>query len=402
MNVELLFMKGNARLLMVLAALCPSGLTAQGIADIVSSLRSAGCYRAGADFSVTLPQSDADVVYNIDLTSMAAPADTLAPCQYLIEWSLDTPSGPTKGFSSYFDGNHYRYSNNRLQEYHTGWDAMPFKGTARTGGVQQTAQFAELLPQFMADKLEAMASDSLYTLTIGPTRTFDGHTALPLTAVMTLGGETVMEQEYLFDATTLMPLRVSTESNPASIAEQTMLVTYKPLPDAKCEPLSEEYLVGLYPEEFSRFRESNFRIESLSGTPMPTFALPTSTGERYAHHRGEGFRAPTVIAIMDPATGFNSDIVNELRGAMDRLDTDADLIFAFTGTNASVAEEAAGPLRPGEHLLINARSLARDCGAASLPVFIVADSRAIVKNVILGVNKNLGDVVIQSIALGGE
>lgn len=126
MNVQLLFMKGKARLLMVLAAFYPLGLPAQGIADIAKSLRDTDCYRAQARYSVTLPQNDTEVVYNIDLTGMVEPGDTLAPCRYLIDWTLDTPSGPAKGFSAYFGGNHYRYRGERLQEYHTAWDRNPF------------------------------------------------------------------------------------------------------------------------------------------------------------------------------------------------------------------------------------------------------------------------------------
>ena len=42
---------------MVLTALYPLGLSAQGIADIVSRLESVGCYEAEARFSVTLPRT---------------------------------------------------------------------------------------------------------------------------------------------------------------------------------------------------------------------------------------------------------------------------------------------------------------------------------------------------------
>ena len=96
-------MKGNARLLMVLAALCPLGLSAQGIADVIDSLKDTGCYEADLSFSVTLPQSDNDIVYQIHLSSEPAKGKRLAPCDYLTDWSFETPSGTSKGFSAYFD-----------------------------------------------------------------------------------------------------------------------------------------------------------------------------------------------------------------------------------------------------------------------------------------------------------
>ena len=403
MNVQLLFMKGKARLLMVLAAFCPLGLTAQGIAGIIESLRSVDCYRAKADYSVSLPQNDAEVVYHLDLMSSKAEGDTLAPCRYLIDWTLETPSGLAGGFSAYFDGSHYRYRGDRLQEYHTEWDEMPFHTVGRNRGVQRMAQFVELLPAFIAERLDLMARDSAYTVKVEPKRVFDGSEVVPVTAVMTLKGEDVMEVEYLFDSSSLLPVRITTESNPGSITEQSILVNLRTESDPVCGEMSEAALVAAYPEVFEKYRESNFRIENLRGLALPTFALPSATGgERFIHHRGDSFRAPTVIALLDPSTGMNSRVIEDLRSAMDRLEVSAELVFAFTGTNPELVEEAVSPLRPGEHLLLNARSLVRDCGAASLPVTIVAGRDGMVQNVVLGFNNDLADIVLQSVILSDK
>ena len=78
------------------------------------------------------------------------------------------------------------------------------------------------------------------------------------------------------------------------------------------------------------------------------------------------------MALLDPDTSFSSDIVRDLRAAIDSSTIPADIIWAVAGTNADRAEELVGQTRPGEHLLLNARSLARDCGASSLPVVIIA------------------------------
>lgn len=384
---------------MVLAALGPLGLSAQGIADVVAALEKTGCYEADARFNVSLPQSENDVVYNVKLSSAPAPADKLSPCSYLTEWSLDTPSGPVKGFSAYFDGHHYRYRNERLQEYHTEWDSIPFMPSGNSAGVQASAQFTDLYPAFIARELSMMEKDGRYAMSVKPDALFDGRKAVEVKAVMTVSDVTAMEKRFFFDASTMLPLRIDTESNPGQITEQSMLVTYSYPAEMHCPELSEAALTESYPEVFEKYRENNFRIENLAGTQLPTFSLPTTTGERYTYHRGDSFAAPTVIALLDPAAGFNAEIVSAVRGAVDRLPAQADVIWVFNSTNIDAIENVVREIRPGEHLLMNGKSLARDCGAASLPVVIMTDSKGKVKNVVLGFNNELGNVVLQTMAL---
>lgn len=388
---------------MVLAALSPLCLQAQGIADIIETLSAAPAYNASVTYSVTLPSREEDVVYRLQLSSVHAPSDTLAPCAYLIEWELDTPSGPTEGWTSYFDGNLYGYRDHRLREYHTSWDSAPFasaSGSHRQPGVQESAQFVELLPAYIARDLRTMIADTLYTVKEPVEAVCDGRQAVCVEAAMDVMGERVRQVAYWFDKESHMPLRIDIESNPASITEQTITVRYAESDkDAAATPLSEEALMAIYPEHFEKYRESNFRIENLRGTPLPTFTLPTATGERYAHQRGEGFRTPTIVALLDPDTSFSNDIVRDLRTAVDSSSVPADVIWAVTTTNADKAEEITGRIRPGEHLLLNARSLVRDCGAASLPVVMLAGADGVVKNVLLGYNPDMPTIVLQSIAL---
>ncbi|MCM1356087.1 MAG: hypothetical protein NC212_06755 [Staphylococcus sp.] len=392
-------MKGKSRLLMVLAALCPLGLWAQGIADIVSVLEKTGCYESKASFSVSLPQSEKDVVYTIDLSSAPTPSDRLSPCSYLTEWSLETPSGEVTGFSAYFDGHHYRYRNERLQEYHTEWDSIPFMKRGNSEGVQASAQFTDLYPAYIAREISKMSSDPAYALTVIPDVNFDGRKAVKVKSVMTVNDVTAIEKEFLFDAESYLPLRIETECNPGQITEQSMYVAYTYPSEMKCPELSENRLSAVYPEVFEKYRENNFRIENLAGTQLPTFSLPTTTGERYTYHRGDRFAVPTIIALLDPTTGFNPEIVTDLRGAVDALPTPADVIWVFNSTNIDGIEAIVPSIRPGEHLLMNGRSLIRDCGAASLPVIIMAGSNGNVKNVVLGFNKELRNIVLQTMAL---
>lgn len=106
-----------------------------------------------------------------------------------------------------------------------------------------------------------------------------------------------------------------------------------------------------------------------------------------------------MVALIDPSTSFTPRIVSDIRSAVESSAVPADVLWAVAGNNADAAEGAVPDLRPGEHLLLNSRSLARDCGAASLPVILVADTAGKVQKVILGYNPDLTSLVIQSIAL---
>ena len=399
-------MKGIIKLLMVLAAIVPLSLRAQGLADIVARLGDAACYRADATFNVSVPQTDTDVAYTLSLESMATPADRLSPAAYLIEWTLPVETGTSEGFTAYFDGNLYRYRDSRLMEYHMSWDSIPFLGVGRAQPIQISAQFASLLPQFMVRELKEMEADPRYTLAVEPGRVFDGRDAIAVKAVMKIDSETVQEKTFMLDASTFMPLRTIIEANPGSITEQTIIINYSAAADSQkpCEELSEEVLRQKFPEIFEKYRISNFRIENLAGSRLPQFTLPGLDGSRYTHHVADRFGRPTVLAIIDPASGgeFNPLLIEALREAQASASVDTDLILAFASTNPDQAESLAGEERRSETRLLNARSLARDCGAASLPVVIIADPEANVKNVVLGFNNNMAELVIQSIELMGQ
>lgn len=379
--------------------------SARETGEIISALESMNGFRASASYDVTLPSRQDDVVYTLILSQEPTPADTLCPSAYHIQWSLPTPSGLSEGWSAYFDGNLYNFRSGRLREYHTSWDVAPFitrgSGSHVTPGVQLSTQFADLLPSFIATRLRDMQADSTWTILPLKSASCNGRDALRLDTHLDITGERIQEKTFWFDTETLAPLRIDLESNPGSITEQTITVTYN-YPDSLASrplPMTEEDLISLYPETFERFRESNFRIENLADTPLPGFSLPTSTGERYTRHRGDRFRQPTLIVMLDPSASFSPKVIEDVRAAYNQSPVEFDILWAVTGTNADVAESLVPQLRPGEHLLLNARSLARDCGASSLPVVLVATEDGIVKKVILGYNPELPTIVIQSVAL---
>lgn len=371
------------------------------IQSAIDSLTTPSCINVKVDFSVTMPQLNDDVVYRVGLMQTPPSGDiSLLPYDYIIDWELTGRETPVQGFSAYFNGHHYRYANERLQEYHMEWDSIPFRPASGNLGVQHQAQFANLLPAAIGAELKRMAADSRYKLTAHADTMVNGTRRTVVDAVMTVNGTTAMEGEYVLDARSLMPVRMVLENNPGALSEQTVTVNYSDLTaEQGCAPISEHRLMKMYPEQFEKYRESNFRIENLPGTRMPGFALPTSTGERYSRHASDGFRAPTVIALLDATTGFASDMVQDIRSALAALPYEADVIWAFVNNNIDAIEAVVPSIAPGEHLLTSARSLVRDCGVASLPVLIMARPDGTVADVVLGYNKDMPTVVIQKMAL---
>lgn len=395
-------MKGKFRLLMAITACCPLGLMAQGFNNVAERLAGTEDYHAKAVFEVWLPSSEEPVVYGVELISDKAEADTLSPCNYLIDWSLPTPSGLATGFSAYYDGHHYRYRGDRLQEYHMEWDAAPFipSLTGSKGlGVHKAAQFADLLPAFLAEKIREMEIDSTFDYHFVPDTVVNGVRASVIDGVRRISGIDGLEYTYVFDYESGLPRLIELNNNPGSICEQIVSVRYENLAPSETE-IDESSLIALYPEVFEKYRESNFRIENLVGTPMPDFSSPTLEGERYTHHRGEPFRTHTLVALLDPKVGDVAGYVEGIRSAVESLPYEADVIWAFVSNKAEDIQEVIGlTAREGEYVLVGARSLARDTGAASLPTLIIANRNGAVDDVVIGDNKELDSIVLQKMAL---
>ena len=88
-----------------------------------------------------------------------------------------------------------------------------------------------------------------------------------------------------------------------------------------------------------------------------------------------------------------------VRQGVARLPYNADIIWAFVSNNTDDIDNVILSPQVGEHLLQSAKSLARDCGASSYPVVIFTDKNGIVKDVTVGFNNNMSDIVIEKALL---
>lgn len=362
----------------------------------IDHLNSLTDYCGRVSYSVLLPQAEDPVTYDISLQSTIVPDDTLSPCRYLIEW---TPGREDqgKGFAAYLDGSHYRYRDNRLQEYHMSWDSIPF--IMGNGGVQCNAQFVDVLPQFLGRELSRLLTDSNFVYTFAPDTLYNGRKVAVIDGKLMYHGYVSKEATYILDPSTLMPLAIELENNPGAISEQSVSIRYD---DNGIRPFaisSEDDLMALYPEVFEKYRESNFRIENLPGTQLPTFTAPMPGGERYAYHRGDPFKSPVVIALVDDCGANTAPTLQAIRDAAAQSPAQFDIIIAFVTNDTERASDIAGRCSPGETLLTGARTLARDCGAGIFPTLIYVTRDGHVKDVNLGYNKDLTNIVIQTATL---
>ena len=408
-------MKGNIGILMVIAVMCPpcqqawgipvidpskADAKVAGVESVAERLEGLSPFAAEATYSVALPMLEDDVVYSLKLASEEADGDRLLGMDYLIRWSLPPKEGgePSEGFLAYFDGHHYRYRDNRLQEYHYDWDSIPFLSS--NGGVQSNGQFVDLLPGSIARELRMMLSSEDYTVDFEPKAVADGRDVSVVTAIHNVRGFVGRNYRLTVDAESGRPLSIDNEYNPGQISEQGVSVKYDygSAPELAAVK-SEEELMAIYPEVFEKFRENNYRIENLRGLPLPGFSLPTLTGERYSRNRGEKFKSPVVLAIIDPQVASAGETVKILQQVVATMPREITLLLAFTGNNIDQIEELTGMERVGETHLMSAKSLARDCGTSVYPTVLVVEPSGIVANVILGFNNSLGEDVIQSLAL---
>lgn len=376
------------------------------VEKVASQMASNADVCAQAQLRVSMPQLPDDITYRIDLTQRSSLLpDTLAPTDYLIEWSTVRGGQTMRGFSAYYSGHHFRYAGGeKIQEYHVDADATPFNPRhepGARGGVQRNARFVDILPAFVAERLASDARSGRCRMAVHADTVVDGRHVLVIDAVSLLpGGATGRESEYVIDRATALPLRVTNENSPGSISEQTLMVSYS-YADASCpDSISEPVLIDRWPDEFANMRRSTFRFEQMVGHQLPAFSLPTTTGERYTRAgAGDPLAAPTVIALLESGQAFNRQMVTDVRAAVASLPFAADIIWVYADTHVDGIESETGSSRMGEHLLMSGRGLLRDCGASMLPALVFADTNGSVQAITVGYNNDLTSDVIQKLTV---
>lgn len=365
-------------------ALASGSMHAKDMEELIDALADMPGYAATVTYAITLPQAEDDIVYTIDLRQ---PAD---PDSYLIDWSVEAPSGIVEGFTAWFDGHFYNFRNRRLQEEH--YEARGQGAKAP----QNSAQFASLLPSRLAMQLREIASGP-YTFTLSE----NGGT-LKIEAVRHSAGEPDAELLWTFDAATFRPLGFAADYNPGAITGQQVNAVYSDAADpliAAGDTLSEAALRRLYPDAFTRYRESMFAIENMRGEYLPAFSLPTAAGTgRLSRMTGDPLRQLTAVVLFNPENALSPGLISAVRNAVMRLPVCADVIWACTLKDPEAATGIVGPARDGETTLTGASALAAECGAAALPVVLICDCNGRVSDLVIGMTGTLEADLVQLFA----
>ena len=361
------------------------------LAEIAEIIENKGCTKGQVEYEVYLPSAPNPVTYNITLESVGADDDTLNVCEYLIDWKLPRKGGESTGFSAYYDGHHFRYRDLKLQEYHVADDPRPFEGEK---GVQRQAQFTDLLAPHVAKKFREMAGDPAYSYTIR--RSGD---ALTVSGTQSVQGYEALQFDYTLDGMTMMPRKTDFVYNPASISEQNVTATYTWESNPECVELTEDLLRDRYPDVFAKYRKSNFHVRSLVGQTLPEITALTADRGRYQRAKGDGFIAPTLFVFMDPKVGSARATVKSVREAVNGLPFQADVVYIFADNDTEEVYGLLGELDSNETALISGKSAIADCGITAYPTILFCDRQGMVKDIEIGANNNLADVVLQKTTL---
>lgn len=378
----------------------PLGMFAQGVVQFCDQLISTPEYIAEAKFEVLLPSHEDPVTYQLILQSHAA-TDSLAPCNYVIRWNTDSPSGLLSGFSAYFDGNHYRYRNNRLQEYHMAANSTVFMPGGKpeasyATGVQNQAQFADLLPQYIGHKLKQIVADTCYHYAFHPDTIVQARRSIVIDGVKRTGGYDAQYFTYVFDHDTGLPVLTDILTGPGSISEQVITVNYMHPASETPVAYTEEALIDHWPEVFERYRESTFGAESLVGNFMPDFSCQiVGIPDRMTHMRGTALDHPTIFVALNPEVASTKSTIRAVRDAKDMLPSNIEIIFAFNTNHTDEIDDLIGLQMSGEKSLSSASSLLRNCGINMFPTIIFAGSDGKVQDVSIGFNNDLPSIVIE-------
>ena len=353
--------------------------------EIINYLKSQPETSDSINYSILMPSADEPVVYKIFAQSTSAPGDTLVEFNYLIDWNMSGAGRQSKGFSAYFDGNHYRERDGKISEYHFSENPQSFiPGGRKARGVANVAQFVDIMPKKVADYLTVNKE----SITVSPSAMKYGRKSVKLSGKEMVNGYVVREFEYYFDPATLQLLGAEFTTSPGQIAEQSISVAYQPIGDAKPLQLSEDALIKLYPEAFALGRKDGYRLANIRGQYLPAFSSVTPGRVRYSRQKGDDFAVPTLFVFLKPGIGSTAALVSDIRNTVSVQNQPVDVIYGYIDGTPDEIEAEIPNLEPGETLLINVRKLAANCGITDCPTILLLSPDGKIKDFLIGTSSD--------------
>ena len=161
---------------------------------------------------------------------------------------------------------------------------------------------------------------------------------------------------------------------------------------------NEETLLSRFSEQFSLYRQSSFKVENLPGSLLPSFSLPTLSGERFVHNRGESFSAPSLFVFLDEEVASLNETISSIRSVTASFPVNVELYWIFDSNNVDLLKDIIGYDNYGESTVTSAKSLFRDLGITNSPTIIFVDKQGKIRDVQIGAADNLSDLITTKLA----
>lgn len=322
-----------------------------------------GYFSADVDYEVWYPGSEDPVEYSVSLLQQPSATDTIFPANFLIISELRTRQVCDTSFSAWFDGNFFRFKADRMTEYHLS-DSVPFDKD-----IVLNDNLSSLLPAFINRSFREMEADSAYSFAV--TEEKEG---IKVKGSESRMGYTVRNFEYIVSNDSL-PVSLEITNNPGEISETVFSAKYSYPSEPTAAPLSEEYLMNLFPDEFRLFRPGSFSAASLVGRFLPSFSLSIDGRNRLEHNRADGFLSPTLFVVLDK---YSPEIISKVRETT--KEDSINIVYAFIKKRSDYPEEIELP-RPNETYAFGASSFARNAGIDRYPTLLFCNTDGIIENI---------------------
>lgn len=327
---------------------------------------------------------DTAVELALKIRSEAAPADTLLPYRYIIEYSGTGPNNISlAGFLAYFDGNFYNFNGNEWREYHFDKNPESFAPAGYVNeGVQTKNSFAELVPLYVTQKIRQSRRSPSSDVK-------DGDGKVVVSTYNEQSGTTLSESTFTLTSDSL-PLTCDIirfpgmeEYETKNCAEWTYVSDAFPADVTFTDASIREYMAS----EIAKFAPVSF--DRLKGRALPSFSAKMSPSGRMQYQTGTGFSAPTVIAIFEDASPESRAALECLTAG---LPEGTDLMAVFRSNRADEIGELTAEFGL-KSFLFSANRFVEELELTAFPALIFVNTDGSVADVLLPTNNDSYSVV---------
>lgn len=343
--------------------------------DIQDFPRQTPYYRANVHYTVTLPMTDEEIEYEINLSVAPSLQDSLNNYyRYLITYQpRNTPDAESR-FALYENGHYYRFERQRLREYHRERQPELFAQHKNKRPIQLTGLFTDLLPAEIRRTLLQLSGDSCTAMTMHADTIVHGLGCHALDITQFVQDEAVRQCLYCFDKDNAQPLFIKIENNPHGLGAQSIEAIYQHT-DTTVFPvseISENALLKRWGDVMARYRKDHYKATSLHGKDAPRFSLPLfgTTNRRELDTPTE---SPLILLFTDTHSHYRTETYTEVeRIAMQQ---NVPLYVIFTEANPDdISEEIGGMGKPYAQMLYHGGKTALEYGVTGYPTLFVVNT----------------------------